>query len=404
VKNAEMKEQLKEMAEKMARVEALLQAQHSGVMANKKEGISVDDVRKKKKKRKLSSSEDPRPKESTRNRQRKQQELQFSLPTFSWDGDLSVANTGMNGKDDVDDDDDDNVPPETVKSKKKRKRDEELMIQEHEKAQLSGSLDIETTADYERLVLQSPQSSLVWCRYLAHHVETADMERARAVAERALNTISFREEQEKLNVWLAYLNMETIYGDPENVKKVLARAIQYCEPLTVYLKQCDMYASAEKLEDAEQLYLLLTRKFKKEKQVWKSYVQFLFHSNRLQSARNQLQRCITVLEKKDHVEIITRFATLEFSHGDAERGRTMFENLISSYPGRTDLWSVYVDMLTKMGDIKGARLILERAVKLKLNAKRLASLLRKFVKFEESHGTEDQVQQVKDMAVELMQE
>ena len=35
--------------------------------------------------------------------------MQFSLPTFSWDGDLSVANTGMNGKDDVDDDDDDNV-------------------------------------------------------------------------------------------------------------------------------------------------------------------------------------------------------------------------------------------------------------------------------------------------------
>ena len=55
------------------------------------------------------------------------------------------------------------------------------------------------------------------------------------------------------------------------------------------------------------------------------------------------------------MEVITRFATLEFNHGDAERGRTMFENLIASYPGRTDLWSVYVDMVVKVGDIEGAR-------------------------------------------------
>lgn len=327
--------------------------------------------------------------------------LQMSLPSFSWDGELPSLQTDGNIQDD--DDDDDNVAAENVKSKKKKKRDEEKLIQEYERSQLSGTAQTpQSAADFERLVLQSPHSSLMWLSYMAHHIELAELERARAVAERALSTISFREEQEKENVWLAYLNMETTYGEEKDVKKLIERAVQYCEPLNIYSKQCDMYIGAGKAEEAEQLYIVMTRKFKKEKSVWKAYAQFLFKANRTQSARNLLQKCITVLEKKDHVEVITRFATLEFNHGDAERGRTMFENLIASYPGRTDLWSVYVDMVVKVGDIEGARHLLERAVKLKLSSKKISFLLQKFVKFEETHGTEEKVQHVKDMAVKIM--
>eukprot|EP00955_Chlamydomonas_euryale_P005991 64005-Chlamydomonas_euryale.AAC.1 len=46
------------------------------------------------------------------------------------------------------------------------------------------------------------------------HLNTGDTERARAVAERALSTIHYREEQEKFNVWVAWLNMENVYGAP----------------------------------------------------------------------------------------------------------------------------------------------------------------------------------------------
>jgi hypothetical protein len=34
---------------------------------------------------------------------------------------------------------------------------------------------------------------------------------------RALQTINFREEVEKLNVWIAYLNLENVYGNPPKV-------------------------------------------------------------------------------------------------------------------------------------------------------------------------------------------
>ncbi|KAK0053510.1 protein RRP5, partial [Biomphalaria pfeifferi] len=94
-------------------------------------------------------------------------------------------------------------------------------------------------------------------------------------------------------------------------------------------------------------------------------------SGQVDIARSVLHRALLVLDKHDHVEVIIKFATLEFSHDDIERGCTIFENLIASYSWRTDLWSVYVDMMVKSGDIAGARHLLERAVKQKFNAKKL---------------------------------
>jgi rRNA biogenesis protein RRP5 len=63
-------------------------------------------------------------------------------------------------------------------------------------------------------------------------------------------------------------------------------------------------------------------------------------------------------------------AILEFKHGDAERGKTLFEGLIDRAPKRLDLLSVYVDQLAKIGDIQGARGLFDRALDQKLTSKR----------------------------------
>lgn len=63
---------------------------------------------------------------------------------------------------------------------------------EKEQRLMDGDLMPESAEEFDRLVLQSPDSSLVWLRYMAFHLETTEIEKARAVAERALKTISFR--------------------------------------------------------------------------------------------------------------------------------------------------------------------------------------------------------------------
>ena len=55
------------------------------------------------------------------------------------------------------------------------------------------------------------------------------------------------------------------------------------------------------------------------------------------------------------MDIICKFAQMEFRHGEAERGRTMFESIVTNYSKRTDLWSVFIDMVVKTGDISAAR-------------------------------------------------
>ena len=50
----------------------------------------------------------------------------------------------------------------------------------------------ESAEDFDRLVLSSPSSSLLWLQYMAFHLQATEIEKARAVAERALKTISFR--------------------------------------------------------------------------------------------------------------------------------------------------------------------------------------------------------------------
>jgi len=56
------------------------------------------------------------------------------------------------------------------------------------------------------------------------------------------------------------------------------------------------------------------------------------------------------------VEMVRKFAQLEFRHGSVERGKTLFENMVTTYPRRTDIWSVYIDVCVKFGDIDQARL------------------------------------------------
>ena len=46
--------------------------------------------------------------------------------------------------------------------------------------------------------------------------------------------------------------------------------------------------------------------------------------------------------------MFSKFAQLEFRFGEPERGKTMFEGLLSSYPKRVDVWSIYMDVLVKV--------------------------------------------------------
>ena len=46
---------------------------------------------------------------------------------------------------------------------------------------------------------------------------------------------------------------------------------------------------------------------------------------------------------------------MEFRFGDAQKGVTMFESVLKNSPKRTDIWSVYVDMMIKQAEMEQVR-------------------------------------------------
>jgi len=68
------------------------------------------------------------------------------------------------------------------------------------------------------------------------------------------------------------------------------------------------------------------------------------------------------------VKTIVKFAQLEFKLGDAERGRTIFEGIMDSYPKRLDLWFVYVDMEIKQRNVAGVRALFDRILASRLSS------------------------------------
>jgi rRNA biogenesis protein RRP5 len=55
------------------------------------------------------------------------------------------------------------------------------------------------------------------------------------------------------------------------------------------------------------------------------------------------------------IKTICKFAQMEFKYGDAERGRTMFEGIMTNYPKRVDLWNIFLDMEIRIGDLATIR-------------------------------------------------
>uniref|UniRef100_A0A8C7JCQ5 Protein RRP5 homolog n=1 Tax=Oncorhynchus kisutch TaxID=8019 RepID=A0A8C7JCQ5_ONCKI len=326
---------------------------------------------------------------------------------FSWDAALSAlkpASAALGGEDSSDGEDGE------VNTKKKSHHEQEVEKREAEKALtkletelMDPGLRPQTAASFERLLLGSPDSSLLWLQFMAFHLQATQIEQARAVAERALKTISFREEQEKLNVWVALLNLENLYGTEESLQKVFERAVQYCEPMPVYQQLADIYAKCQKTKEAEGLYKTMVKRFRQEKAVWLSYGTFLLQQGQSDAASALLQRAIKSLPNKDNVDLIAKFAQLEFRYGDVERGKAMLDRILTSYPKRTDLWSVFIDLMVKHGSQKEVRAVFDRVIHLSVAVKRIKFFFKRYLEYEKKSGTPESIQAVKDKALEYVE-
>lgn len=328
---------------------------------------------------------------------------------FSWDvqatPDLaSLLNERPSLGSSDDEDDDTSKARKSHKEIRQEREQAEAELRKKERMLVDPSREPETVDDFDRLVLVSPNSSIVWLRYMAFHLRQAEIEKARAVARRALACIEFREEQEKLNVWTALLNLEHLYGTQDSLDGIFKEALQFNEPLKIYMHLAQIYMAGNKQEQVEQLYKQMLNKFKQHADVWLSFGLFYMKFGQPEACRALLQRALKSLASREHIGVISKFAQMEFKYGDAERGRSMFNSVLDNYPKRTDLWLVYVDMLIKHGDLDNTRRTFEKATSLNLNPKRMKSIFKKWLDFEKQYGDATLCKEVKQRAVQYVEQ
>ncbi|CAK5279992.1 unnamed protein product, partial [Mycena citricolor] len=266
------------------------------------------------------------------------------------------------------------------KRKKRRKRKEIEL-------DMTGDMHTKTpesTADFERLLLGSPNSSYLWIQYMSFQLQLSEVDKARDIARRALNAINFREEQEKLNVWIALLNLENAYGTDESLDAVFKEAARANDSKTVHLRLAQIYAQSDKP----------TRN---------SINRIFLRQGRLEESRQLLPRALKGLEKRKHLKTISRFAQLEYKLGDPERGKTLFEGIIESHPKRLDIWSVYMDMEAGQQQIQSLRSLFDRVLTVKMTSHKAKAFFKKWLELEKRIGDESGVELVKSKAVEWTQ-
>lgn len=144
---------------------------------------------------------------------------------------------------------DEDLQDSKSKSRRQKRRQQDLneeRVLKQEENVLDPTQTPEMPEDFERMLIGTPNSSFIWIKYMAYLLELAEPEKARLIAERALKIINFREEQEKLNIWVAYLNLENGYGTPDSLTEIFERACQVNDSKKVHLILAQIYEQSEK--------------------------------------------------------------------------------------------------------------------------------------------------------------
>ena len=314
---------------------------------------------------------------------------------FDWNGGVPVVGDG-GGRSDTD--------AEASEPKKKKRRKAEIKVDK------TGDLDAngpQSVADFERLLLGQPNSSVLWLSYMAFQLQLSEVAKAREIAERALRTINMREGTEKMNVWIALLNLENTYGTDESLEEVFKRACQYNDSQAIHERLISIYIQSGKNSKADEMFQATLKKHSQSPDLYINYATFLMTTMAAADrGRALLPRAMQALPQHTHLALTSKFAQLEFNspNGDPERGRTIFETLLSQWPKRLDLWNVLLDLEIKQGDQAVIRRLFERVTTSgpHMKPRKAKFFFKKWLEYESKAGDGKSQERVKALAAEYV--
>ena len=295
-------------------------------------------------------------------------------------------------------DSDKEIKKKRVASKKKEKDNlkQEIKIREIEQANLNN--EIKNAQYYERVILKDHDNSLNWIEYASYILDTLNLASARQIFERALKIIDITKTKEKLNVWVAYLNLENIYGNEKTFEKIFERAKEVCDKKLLFKHVIQIYFNSKKYNSVDDLYKILIKDYFDDLEIWKNYLEFLFEvNNNLENPNTEiiepkegLNKSMQVLPKKNHLDIMSYYGQLLFKFNKKEDARNMFDKILKNFPKRKDIWFIYIDKEIKYGkNVEKVRQIFDKMFEIKFKINDLKSIMKKFLEFEKQNSKDE---------------
>lgn len=291
--------------------------------------------------------------------------------------------------------------------------------------------------EFERSLLSSPNNSLIWVKYASTMMKiTGDRIISHKILERALRTISFREDVARNNIWLSLLNLNSLKeGNTSHadLMKLFERATSFCGDKKMHLSFAAILHNASHPLLSEFL-LKLSKKYPHSCKVSLLIIEL----------SNPLERCslkekaLKQIPKRKHAKFLLKLAlyiygTLRDQQCSSilEEGRQIFEEVLTNNPSRLDIWSCYIGQEEKLlrrkeedsslsnralkrakmasepvilGDPSIIRMLYKRVLHLKgISSKKAKFLFKSFISFERSFGNDEGVQAVKEMAIAFVE-
>eukprot|EP01053_Blabericola_migrator_P009499 Blabericola_migrator_1__9498@NODE_515_length_7927_cov_137_886768_g394_i0_p1_GENE_NODE_515_length_7927_cov_137_886768_g394_i0NODE_515_length_7927_cov_137_886768_g394_i0_p1_ORF_typecomplete_len1479_score369_07S1/PF00575_23/0_85S1/PF00575_23/3_1e02S1/PF00575_23/7e02S1/PF00575_23/0_75S1/PF00575_23/7_8e03S1/PF00575_23/0_051S1/PF00575_23/81S1/PF00575_23/1_9e08Suf/PF05843_14/1_2e04Suf/PF05843_14/3_9e07Suf/PF05843_14/4_4e02Suf/PF05843_14/2e12Adaptin_binding/PF10199_9/1e04Adaptin_binding/PF10199_9/0_0001 len=305
----------------------------------------------------------------------------------------------------------------------------EHKIRETERSNAEGrwQTDPKSVDDFERLLLIRGDESFTWISYMGYHAKLSDIDSARKVALRGVESMSFEQAEERSNIWIAWLNLEANFGTEESLEEVAEKAAQYNDPLRIYNHLLSIYEGKSKWKEADAVLKKMMKKAGEQVEVWGRILSCLYSRDtkigapklkKGQTLSTQdmiaetLQRAQRVLAPKRYLDLLVVAARLEFKFVSNESGRSKFQSLLAEHPKRLDIWNVLLDahvafLTSKNNDksdkeIKTTRDLFKKATAVDFNLHKLKTLYRKWLQFESKFGNANTIKALQESMERLV--
>eukprot|EP00897_Mesotaenium_endlicherianum_P004568 jgi/Mesen1/4139/ME000218S03256 len=215
--------------------------------------------------------------------------------------------------------------------------------------------------------------------------------------------LAVAEEEQQMNVWVAYLNLENVFGDPpkEAVLKLFNRAVTHGSPKALHLALLGIYERTKQADLGLQLLRTMLHKFKHSAKVWLRAVQSALTGGAAaamptsaggggaSASSGIFQQGLVALPSHKLVKFASKAAALEYNLGSPERGRHIFESVLAKYPKRGQLWAAFIDQEVEAGNDEEVRALFERALAAGLSQKHRKAIAAKYEEFQQEGGDDE---------------